>query len=146
MVPGPTLRSICFPTGLLREHGNNCLPSYGPVSSHLQTGNILKKDPLLLLLTCILPALLLTLYPLPSDNASFVDYECQPPLPRLWPSHLSVYNKWMFSEGEGFFGFPYSLFVTAMHFFVQFALAALLRAIWPQRFRPAHSPTAADYG
>jgi solute carrier family 35 protein C2 len=59
---------------------------------------------------------------------------------------LSVYNKWMFSEGEGFFGFPYPLFVTAMHFFVQFALAALLRAIWPQRFRPAHSPTAADYG
>ncbi|KAJ7931644.1 TPT-domain-containing protein [Mycena leptocephala] len=52
----------------------------------------------------------------------------------------------MFSEGEGFFGFPYPLFVTAMHFFVQFALAALLRAIWPQRFRPAHSPTAADYG
>ncbi|KAJ6593632.1 triose-phosphate transporter family-domain-containing protein [Mycena capillaripes] len=57
---------------------------------------------------------------------------------------LSVYNKWMFSEE--YFGFPYPLFVTTMHFFVQFGLAALLRAIWPRRFRPAYSPTAADYG
>ncbi|KAJ6495637.1 TPT-domain-containing protein [Mycena vitilis] len=57
---------------------------------------------------------------------------------------LSLYNKWMFSEE--YFGFPYPLFVTTMHFFVQFALAALIRVIWPKRFRPAHSPTAADYG
>ncbi|KAJ7782831.1 TPT-domain-containing protein [Mycena metata] len=57
---------------------------------------------------------------------------------------LSVYNKWMFSDK--YFGFPFPLLVTTMHFFVQFFLAALLRTIWPQRFRPAHSPTKADYG
>ncbi|KAJ7124982.1 triose-phosphate transporter family-domain-containing protein [Mycena epipterygia] len=57
---------------------------------------------------------------------------------------LSLYNKWMFSPA--LFGFPYPLFVTTMHFFVQFALAAFIRAVWPQRFRPAQSPTAADYG
>ncbi|KAF7362112.1 TPT domain-containing protein [Mycena venus] len=57
---------------------------------------------------------------------------------------LSLYNKWMFSEE--YFGFPYPLFVTTMHFFVQFALAALLRAVWPQRFRPPQGPTKEDYG
>ncbi|KAJ6602199.1 triose-phosphate transporter family-domain-containing protein [Mycena sp. CBHHK59/15] len=57
---------------------------------------------------------------------------------------LSVYNKWMFSDK--YFAFPYPLFVTTMHFFVQFAMAAFIRAVWPQRFRPARSPTAADYG
>ncbi|KAJ7690662.1 TPT-domain-containing protein [Mycena rosella] len=57
---------------------------------------------------------------------------------------LSVYNKWMFSKE--YFGFPYPLFVTTMHFFVQFLLAAFIRAVWPHRFRPAQHPTAADYG
>ncbi|KAF8170285.1 triose-phosphate transporter family-domain-containing protein [Mycena galopus ATCC 62051] len=57
---------------------------------------------------------------------------------------LSLYNKWMFSEA--YFGFPYPLFVTTMHFFVQFVMATFLRAVWPKRFRPAQSPTMADYG
>ncbi|KAJ7128950.1 triose-phosphate transporter family-domain-containing protein [Mycena crocata] len=57
---------------------------------------------------------------------------------------LSLYNKWMFSDE--YFGFPYPLFVTTIHFFVQFLLAAFIRAVWPQRFRPIQKPTAADYG
>ncbi|KAJ7232767.1 triose-phosphate transporter family-domain-containing protein [Mycena haematopus] len=57
---------------------------------------------------------------------------------------LSLYNKWMFSDA--YFAFPYPLFVTTMHFFVQFAMAAVLRAVWPKRFRPPQSPTKADYG
>ncbi|KAJ7502848.1 triose-phosphate transporter family-domain-containing protein [Mycena galericulata] len=57
---------------------------------------------------------------------------------------LSLYNKWMFSAE--YFGFPAPLFVTTMHFFVQFALASLLRFVWPHRFRPAQDPTVADYG
>jgi hypothetical protein len=44
------------------------------------------------------------------------------------------------------FGFPYPLFVTTLHMFVQFVLAALLRVIWPERFRPERSPTREDYG
>ncbi|KAJ6497817.1 TPT-domain-containing protein [Mycena sanguinolenta] len=57
---------------------------------------------------------------------------------------LSLYNKWMFSKSN--YGFPYPLFVTTMHFFVQFAMAAFLRILWPKRFCPPQSPTKADYG
>ncbi|KAJ7078842.1 triose-phosphate transporter family-domain-containing protein [Mycena belliarum] len=57
---------------------------------------------------------------------------------------LSLYNKWMFSAK--YFGFPYPLFVTTMHFFVQFLLAAFLRYFWPHHFRPDQKPTKADYG
>jgi solute carrier family 35, member C2 len=56
---------------------------------------------------------------------------------------LSVYNKWMFSTEH--FGFPFPLFVTAMHMFIQFILAALMRNIWPTRFRPDYSPSRLDY-
>ncbi|KAJ7718014.1 TPT-domain-containing protein [Mycena maculata] len=62
----------------------------------------------------------------------------------LFSTVLSLYNSWMFSEK--YFRFPSPLFVTTMHFFVQFGLAALLRFVWPKRFRPAHDPTLADYG
>ncbi|KAF8629221.1 hypothetical protein AX17_005804 [Amanita inopinata Kibby_2008] len=57
---------------------------------------------------------------------------------------LSVYNKWMFSPDR--FGFPSPLFVTTIHMFVQFALAAAIRYLWPKRFRPKNSPTRSEYG
>ncbi|KAG6812544.1 hypothetical protein H0H92_002313 [Tricholoma furcatifolium] len=57
---------------------------------------------------------------------------------------LSVYNKWMFSSDH--FGFPYPLFVTTVHMFIQFIFAATLRFFWPQRFKPANNPTAVNYG
>ncbi|KAJ7594679.1 triose phosphate transporter [Mycena floridula] len=57
---------------------------------------------------------------------------------------LSVYNKWMFSEK--YMNFPYPLLVTTLHVLVQFALAAFVRAVWPQWFRPARNPTLPDYG
>lgn len=57
---------------------------------------------------------------------------------------LSVYNKWMFSPK--YFGFPAPLFVTTMHMFVQFGFAALLRYLWPRRFRPPHDPSPSEYG
>lgn len=56
---------------------------------------------------------------------------------------LSVYNKWMFSPEH--FGFPFPLFVTMMHMYVQFAMAAVLRVAWPHKFRPEHSPLRKDY-
>lgn len=56
---------------------------------------------------------------------------------------LSVYNKWMFSAEH--FGFPFPLFVTTMHMFVQFVLATLIRNIWPKRFRPQNTPSRSDY-
>jgi len=56
---------------------------------------------------------------------------------------LSVYNKWMFSKEH--FGFPAPLFVTAMHMFIQFLLAAALRYAQPKTFRPAHNPTIGNY-
>lgn len=56
---------------------------------------------------------------------------------------LSVYNKWMFSREH--FGFPFPLFVTMMHMYVQFALAASLRALWPRRFRAEYLPSRRDY-
>ncbi|KAK0226184.1 triose-phosphate transporter family-domain-containing protein [Armillaria fumosa] len=57
---------------------------------------------------------------------------------------LSVYNKWMFSDKHMNFRFP--LFVTTLHMFVQFVLSAVLRAVWPHRFRPERSPQLEDYG
>ncbi|KAF8995468.1 triose-phosphate transporter family-domain-containing protein [Cyathus striatus] len=62
----------------------------------------------------------------------------------LFATILSVYNKWMFSEEH--FGFPAPLFVTTMHMFIQFVLAALLRFSWPRRFRPECNPNRKDYG
>ncbi|KIP08495.1 hypothetical protein PHLGIDRAFT_104289 [Phlebiopsis gigantea 11061_1 CR5-6] len=56
---------------------------------------------------------------------------------------LSVYNKWMFSKE--YFGFPFPLFVTMLHMYVQFLLAALLRVALPHKFRPEHSPSRRDY-
>ncbi|EMD33622.1 hypothetical protein CERSUDRAFT_86980 [Gelatoporia subvermispora B] len=56
---------------------------------------------------------------------------------------LSVYNKWMFSEDH--FNFPYPFFVTTLHMFIQFGLAALLRYTLPQHFRPKRSPSRPDY-
>ncbi|KAK0461009.1 triose-phosphate transporter family-domain-containing protein [Desarmillaria tabescens] len=57
---------------------------------------------------------------------------------------LSVYNKWMFSDKHMNFKFP--LFVTTLHMFVQFALSAVLRVVWPHHFRPEKSPQLEDYG
>lgn len=57
---------------------------------------------------------------------------------------LSLYNKWMFSPEH--FGFPYPLFVTTLHMFVQFAIAAFLRFTWPRHFKPDRRPNARDYG
>lgn len=56
---------------------------------------------------------------------------------------LSVYNKWMFSPD--LYGFPYPLFVTMNHMFVQFVLSAVLRYVWPRHFRPEHNPQPKDY-
>ncbi|KAH7916521.1 triose-phosphate transporter family-domain-containing protein [Hygrophoropsis aurantiaca] len=56
---------------------------------------------------------------------------------------LSLYNKWMFSPDH--FGFPYPLFVTTLHMIVQFVLAAILRLLFPQKFRPNQSPNLKDY-
>jgi len=56
---------------------------------------------------------------------------------------LQLYNKWMFSPDR--FGFPFPLFVTMLHMFVQWVLAALLRFAWPHKFRSVHSPTREDY-
>ncbi|KAI0055103.1 TPT-domain-containing protein [Artomyces pyxidatus] len=56
---------------------------------------------------------------------------------------LSLYNKWMFSPDH--FGFPYPLFVTMLHMFVQFVFSAIMRVGWPQTFRPEHNPSKRDY-
>lgn len=56
---------------------------------------------------------------------------------------LSLYNKWMFSPQ--YYNFQYPLFVTACHMIVQFALAAVIRLIWADRFRPKERPTRRDY-
>ena len=56
---------------------------------------------------------------------------------------LSVYNKWMFDPA--YFGFPFPLFVTMMHMFVQFLIAIFLRNAFPRIFRPEHSPGRDDY-
>lgn len=57
---------------------------------------------------------------------------------------ISVYNKWMFSPQR--FGFPSPLFVTTVHMFIQFMLAATIRFLWPRHFRPEYDPSPADYG
>ncbi|KAH8119038.1 TPT-domain-containing protein [Phellopilus nigrolimitatus] len=57
---------------------------------------------------------------------------------------LSVYNKWMFSPDR--YGFSWPLFVTMLHMFIQFVLAALVRNVWPLKFRPLHNPNKKDYG
>lgn len=57
---------------------------------------------------------------------------------------LSLYNKWMFSPD--LFGFPFPLFVTTLHMFVQFVLAAALRVCFSHHFRPERSPSIKDYG
>ncbi|EPQ57669.1 TPT-domain-containing protein [Gloeophyllum trabeum ATCC 11539] len=62
----------------------------------------------------------------------------------LFATLLSVYNKWMFSPDH--FGFPYPMFVTTFHMFIQFGLAACLRHFFPERFKPALSPNKEDYG
>ncbi|KAJ7242877.1 triose-phosphate transporter family-domain-containing protein [Mycena haematopus] len=51
---------------------------------------------------------------------------------------LSLYNKWILSDL--YYGFTYPFFMTTLHVFVQFAMAAFLRAVWPKRFRSPHSP------
>ncbi|AFR93429.1 solute carrier family 35, member C2 [Cryptococcus neoformans C23] len=56
---------------------------------------------------------------------------------------LSLYNKWMFSPQ--YYNFQYPLFVTACHMIVQFALAALIRIIWADKFRPKERPMRGDY-
>lgn len=56
---------------------------------------------------------------------------------------LTAYNKWMFSEDH--YGFSWPLFVTMLHMFVQFGFAALVRKLWPGRFRPSHNPSRKDY-
>jgi solute carrier family 35, member C2 len=61
----------------------------------------------------------------------------------LFATILSVYNKWMFSPEH--FGFPFPIFVTMMHMYVQFVFAAFLRAVWPRKFRPEHTPSRRDY-
>ncbi|KDR75307.1 hypothetical protein GALMADRAFT_249326 [Galerina marginata CBS 339.88] len=61
----------------------------------------------------------------------------------IFATLLSVYNKWMFSPNH--LGFPAPLFVTTIHMFIQFALAAVLRALWPKNFRPKHNPSRQDY-
>ncbi|KAF8160905.1 triose-phosphate transporter family-domain-containing protein [Crassisporium funariophilum] len=62
----------------------------------------------------------------------------------LFATLLSVYNKWMFTPTH--FGFPAPLFVTTLHMFVQFAIAAVLRSVWPKAFRTPENPSRADYG
>ena len=81
---------------------------------------------------------------------SWYAIRCNPLLPDsifrfryFFATLLSVYNKWMFSPEH--FGFPFPLFVTMLHMFVQFILAAALRYAWPSAFRPDHSPTRRDY-
>ncbi|KAJ3532711.1 hypothetical protein NM688_g7383 [Phlebia brevispora] len=61
----------------------------------------------------------------------------------LFAMVLSVYNKWMFSPEH--FGFPFPLFVTTLHMFVQFSISAILRTAFPRTFRPEHSPGRDDY-
>ncbi|KAI0823331.1 TPT-domain-containing protein [Trametes gibbosa] len=56
---------------------------------------------------------------------------------------ISVYNKWMFSPEH--YGFPSPLFVTTIHMWVQFMLAALLRYTMPGHFRPEKRPNRIDY-
>ncbi|KAF9564763.1 triose phosphate transporter, partial [Agrocybe pediades] len=62
----------------------------------------------------------------------------------LFATLLSVYNKWMFAPDR--LGFPAPLFVTTIHMFIQFGMAATIRAVWPKTFKSPYSPSRADYG
>jgi hypothetical protein len=56
---------------------------------------------------------------------------------------LSLYNKWMFSPQ--YYNFPFPLFVTACHMVVQFTLAAAVRIVFQERYRPVERPSRQDY-
>ncbi|WVO14028.1 hypothetical protein L204_101653 [Cryptococcus depauperatus] len=58
-------------------------------------------------------------------------------------SLLSLYNKWMFSAE--YYNFPFPLFVTSCHMLVQFGMAAVIRIVWREKFRPKERPTRKDY-
>lgn len=45
-----------------------------------------------------------------------------------------------------YYGFSYPLFVTMTHMFVQFCLAAIVRTVWAERYRPKESPSWREYG
>ncbi|KAH0827327.1 triose-phosphate transporter family-domain-containing protein [Lanmaoa asiatica] len=61
----------------------------------------------------------------------------------IFATVLSVYNKWMFSPNH--FNFPYPLFVTTVHMFIQFLLAALLRCTFSRSFTSDRRPTLRSY-
>ncbi|KAI0033450.1 triose-phosphate transporter family-domain-containing protein [Vararia minispora EC-137] len=56
---------------------------------------------------------------------------------------LQLYNKWMFSPDR--FGFPSPLFVTMLHMWVQWALAAIARQVWSGQFHSEQSPSRDGY-
>ncbi|KAI9668418.1 MAG: Triose-phosphate Transporter [Alyxoria varia] len=56
----------------------------------------------------------------------------------LFSVSISVYNKWMFADGQLDFHFP--LFTTSMHMIVQFILASLILVFFPS-VRPGHDYT-----
>ncbi|KAF8124919.1 TPT-domain-containing protein [Boletus edulis] len=62
----------------------------------------------------------------------------------LFATVLSVYNKWLFSPDH--YNFPYPLFVTTIHMFIQFLLATLLRYTFSRRFVTDKRPTLRSYG
>lgn len=43
------------------------------------------------------------------------------------------------------FSFPYPLFVTTIHMLIQFALAAILRFLWPKKFKPERNPSTKHF-
>jgi solute carrier family 35 protein C2 len=73
------------------------------------------------------------------DEASALPATCR----FLFALVLQLYNKWMFAPDR--FGFPYPLFVTMLHMFVQWILAASLRHLWPKHFRSEHTPSKEGY-
>lgn len=56
---------------------------------------------------------------------------------------LSLYNKWMFTPE--YYNFPFPLFVTFCHMIVQFTLAAVIREVWADKFKPVEKPSRKDY-
>ncbi|SCV71381.1 BQ2448_2969 [Microbotryum intermedium] len=58
-------------------------------------------------------------------------------------SAISVYNKWMFSKEH--YNFPYPLFVTSFHMFVQWILSAITLSI-ATRLRLKNRPGLKDFG
>lgn len=59
----------------------------------------------------------------------------------LAPGHS---DKFMFSKEPGHYNFPYPLFVTSIHMFVQWSLSALTITIFPT-LRPKNRPAPRDY-